>query len=413
MSGRVYAGKLDIGGPELVVMAGPCSTESRLHTMEMMHAAKEGGADAYRSGAFKPRTNPGEFDGLKEEGLRYLAEAKEIYGLPIVTEIMSTGHISMFQEHGVDIYQVGTRNAQNYSLLDELGKLQVPVLLKRGKGSTVKEWLGAAGHITHFGNSNVILCERGVATIDPEFRNLGDITAVAYAQRHSKLPVAFDPSHATGRRDMVYQAALASVSAGADALLIEVHDDPDFALTDGKQCILPEELAMLVKHSRQLRQLYVESQKEYNFRIGSVKSGRVTVYFRQNELPLMLETTGEDRSAIRLKTYDEPTGILQARIKDGALGKFKQHYEHAIGRLTSFTSTSGKSVPIVSLSRQGSSSAIMTPYSAEAVRAAGKSTLDERHSGVERIELKRRYPTDLVLDAFATYEDPLILFRTD
>lgn len=410
MSKSVYTDKIEFGGPRLVIVAGPCSTESRNHAIEMMHACKEAGADAYRSGAFKPRTNPGEFDGLKEDGLRYLAEAKEIYRLPIVTEIMSIEHIPMFKEYSVDVYQVGTRNAQNFDLLHELGKLQVPVLLKRGKACAVKEWLGAAGHITHYGNQNVVLCERGIVSIDQEFRNTGDITAVAYAKRYADFPVAFDPSHATGRRDMVYQTAIASVSAGADALVIEVHDDPDFALTDGKQCILPKELGILINHARQFRERYIETQIEYNSAMEGVNSGKVTIFFRRDDLPLILETVKLDRESIRLKIYDEPTGILRARIKNGKLGELKQRHRRALGELTSFTSTSKKDVPIVSLSKPDGKTAIMTPYSGDAVRAAHKKTLDERNPGVERIELRRRYPTDIVLDAFVTFEDPLILY---
>lgn len=407
----VSVGNFKVGGDCLFVAAGPCSTESRAHTMEMMHVCKEAGADAFRSGAYKPRTRYGEFDGLKEKGLEYLAEAREKYGLPIVTEIMEAEHIPLFQKYGVDVYQVGTRNAQNFGLLHALGALRVPVLLKRGMANSVTEWLYASTHVTGPGNPHVILCERGVTPIGKEFRNLGDIAAIAYAKDHSEMPVTFDPSHATGRRDMVYQASLASVSAGADGLLIEVHDDPDFALTDGKQCILPKQLETLIRHASRLRQAYLDSKREYDLTARDATSGRLTVYIRKSDEELLLRETGMDTNEARLKIYDDPTGILQARVKEGCLGKFRQRHGRALGKITAFTSTSQKVVPIVSVTRKDGSNAIMTPYSAEAVKAAGKTTLDERTPGLERIELVRRYPTDIILDAFETFKDPLVLFR--
>lgn len=414
MTKTVSVGKLDVGDPYIVVMAGPCSVESRSHTMEMMHLTKEAGADVYRAGAFKPRTNAGEFDGLKEKGLKYLAEAREMYGLPVITEIMSRDDIPMFQEHAIDIYQVGARNAQNFDLLHALGGLKVSVLLKRGGGNKVKEWIGASGHVTSRGNENVILCERGIATIDPEFRNLADITAVAYAKKYSDLPVAFDPSHGTGRRDMVYSASMASVSAGADAVLIEVHDDPAVALTDGKQCILPKELGILVKHARELRRFYIDAHQEYRSRMRGVTSGRVTVYFLESELPKILQYLGLDEKDTKLKPYKVGHRVIQARIKDGQFSRLKQHHGYAVGKLCSFMSRSTREeVPIVSVRRLGDPTTIMTPYSAEAVHEADKKTLDERNPSMRRMELKRRYPTDIVLDAFETYTSPLVLYTVE
>ena len=406
MARPVKVGELDIGGPDLVVMAGPCSVESRDHILEMASLVKEAGADILRGGAFKPRTRAGEFDGLKEEGLKHLADARERYGLPFVTEIMSEAQIPMFQEYQVDIYQVGTRNAQNFDLLHALGELDVPVLLKRGMGNTVKEWLAASSHVTSRGNKRMILCERGISTIDPEFRNIADIAAVAYARKKSGFPVAFDPSHATGSREFVYPTSLASIMAGADTLLIEVHDDPDYALTDGPQSILPRELKILVRHARDLRRHYNETQEDYLSGMKNVTSGRLTIYFPESELGNVLGLVGMKESDFR--PYGDGTGILYGRIESGCLDKLNRSY--AIGKMTAFSSP-GRNVPIVSVKQRGSPKTIITPYSAEAVKKGGGKTIVETYQGVRRVEFANRYPGDTIRDAFVTYEGlgPLII----
>ena len=226
-----------IGGDGIVVMAGPCSVESRDKMIEQAIAVKEAGAHFLRAGAYKPRSSPYSFQGLGKEGIDYMLEAKKITGLPIVTEIMSIGTLDEFAD--VDIIQVGARNMQNFALLKALGKSNKPILLKRGLSSTIEEWLMSAEYVLAEGNPNVILCERGIRTFENSTRNTLDISAVPMIKRLSHLPVLVDPSHAAGLWWMVPSLSKAAVAAGADGLLIEVHPDPAHALSDGGQTIKP------------------------------------------------------------------------------------------------------------------------------------------------------------------------------
>ncbi len=228
-----------IGGKRLAVMAGPCSVESEDQIISVAHAVKAAGANFLRGGAFKPRTNPYRFQGLGKEGLEYLVSAKKETGLPIVTEIISIGDIPLFVDM-VDVIQVGARNMQNFALLKELGKTGKPILLKRGLSATIEEWLMSAEYIVSGGNPNVILCERGIRTFETATRNTLDISAVPVIKRQSHLPVIVDPSHATGLWWAVEPLAVAAVCAGADGVMIEVHENPAGALSDGKQSLLPE-----------------------------------------------------------------------------------------------------------------------------------------------------------------------------
>ena len=224
-----------IGGGHFQVIAGPCSVESREQMVEVAKAVKASGAGLMRGGAFKPRTSPYSFQGLREQGLEYLLEAKKASGLPIVTEIMSIDHLPLFEN--VDIIQVGARNMQNFELLKELGKVNKPILLKRGLSATMEEFLMAAEYIFAGGNTNVILCERGIRTFENLIRNNLDISAVPLVKMFSHLPIIIDPSHAAGRRDMVQPLSRAAIAAGADGLIIEVHNDPRNALCDGAQSL--------------------------------------------------------------------------------------------------------------------------------------------------------------------------------
>jgi len=233
-----------IGGDEIVVMAGPCSVEGRDEMMEQAIAVKEAGAHFLRAGAYKPRSSPYSFQGLGKEGIKYMLEAKKETGLPIVTEIMSIGTLDEFND--VDIIQVGARNMQNFALLKALGKSDKPVLLKRGLSSTIEEWLMSAEYILAEGNPNVILCERGIRTFENYTRNTLDVSAVPMIKRLSHLPIIVDPSHAAGLWWMVDSLSKASVAAGADGLLIEVHPDPAHALSDGAQTIKPKQFANLM-----------------------------------------------------------------------------------------------------------------------------------------------------------------------
>ena len=248
-----------IGDGSLTVMAGPCSVESREQLMTTASAVKAAGATVLRGGAFKPRTSPYAFQGLGVEALRYLAEAREATGLPVITEVMEPNQVDIVAEYA-DILQIGTRNMQNYSLLQAVGRVARPVMLKRGYGATVEEWLMAAEYIVSSGNPNVILCERGIRTFETYTRNTLDLAAVPLLHQLTHLPVIVDPSHATGKRWLVPPLALGGVAVGADGVMVEVHPDPDSALSDAEQQLnldefraLMAELVPVHEHVRDLR----------------------------------------------------------------------------------------------------------------------------------------------------------------
>lgn len=246
-------GNHTVGGEEIFIVAGPCSVESRSQIIETAIACKEAGAHALRGGAFKPRTSPYAFQGLGEEGLKYLAEAREITGMPIVTEVMEPALVPLVCEYA-DVLQVGARNMQNYALLHAVGESQHPVLLKRGMSSLIEEWLMCAEYILSHGNTRVMLCERGIRTFETYTRNTFDINAIAVAKQLSHLPVVADPSHATGKWEYVAAAAKASVAAGADGVIMEVHPRPDEAMSDGAQSLKPEKFGKLVLEMRAIAQ---------------------------------------------------------------------------------------------------------------------------------------------------------------
>lgn len=234
----VNAGGTLIGGGHFAVMAGPCSIESEKQIVETAIAIKKSGANFLRGGAFKPRTSPYAFRGMKAEGLKLLELAKKETGLPIVTELMAIEHLELFEN--VDIIQIGARNMQNFELLTELGKCGKPILLKRGLANTIEEWLMSAEYIMAGGNTNVILCERGIRTFETALRNTYDLSCVPLLRKLTHLPVIGDPSHATGKADMVHTLSKATVAVGADGLMIEVHPNPSKALSDGAQSVTPE-----------------------------------------------------------------------------------------------------------------------------------------------------------------------------
>jgi 3-deoxy-7-phosphoheptulonate synthase len=245
----VPVGPVRIGGPEVVVMAGPCSVESREQILQVARAVKEAGAVMLRAGAFKPRTSPYSFQGLEEEGLRLLAEAREEVGLPVVTEVLDARQLELVLRYA-DMVQIGARNMQNYPLLREVGRARCPVLLKRGPAATVEETLLAAEYILCEGNPHVVLCERGLRGFDNHTRFLLDLGSVPVLQRLSHLPVVVDPSQAAGKRQWVPPLARAAVAVGADGLLVEVHPDPERALSDGPQQLRPAQFAQLMAELR-------------------------------------------------------------------------------------------------------------------------------------------------------------------
>jgi len=240
---------VEVGGKRVSVIAGPCSVESRTQILETARAVKEAGAHMLRGGAFKPRSSPYSFQGLEEEGLRLLAEARRETGLPVVTEVLSPTYVDLVSEYA-DVLQIGARNMHNFPLLKAVGRAEKPVLLKRGFGATVNEWLNAAEYIMAGGNGGVILCERGIRAFDRATRFTLDLAVVPLVKRVSHLPVIVDPSHATGRRELISPMAKAAVAAGADGIIVEVHPHPEDAMSDGPQSLRPEEFAGLMEELR-------------------------------------------------------------------------------------------------------------------------------------------------------------------
>ncbi len=241
----VRVGDVTFGNGEVVVMAGPCSVENEIQLLETAVAVRAAGARVLRGGAFKPRTSPYQFRGLAEEGLKLLAKARAETGLPIITEVMTPADVSLVAEYS-DILQIGARNMQNFNLLEECGRAGRPVLLKRGLAATIEEWLLSAEYILNQGNKDVMLCERGIRSFDPATRNVFDLTAIPLIKKLSHLPIIADPSHATGKWYLVEPMAMAAVAAGADGLIVEVHPNPDKALSDGPQSLTFDNFAKLM-----------------------------------------------------------------------------------------------------------------------------------------------------------------------
>ena len=252
----IEVGGLKIGGPHFQIMAGPCSVESSEQILSIAKSVSASGAAILRGGAFKPRTSPYDFQGLKADGIELLLEAKRQTGMPIVTEIMNANHLPMFEK--VDIIQVGARNMQNYELLKELGMSRKPVLLKRGLANTLQELLMSAEYIMAGGNHNIILCERGIRTFETYTRNTLDISAIPMLRELTHLPVVIDPSHATGVARLVKPMAMAAAAAGAHGLIIEVHNDPLHALCDGAQSLTPEQFAEIAEKVNKIREVIAE-----------------------------------------------------------------------------------------------------------------------------------------------------------
>ena len=250
---QVMVNDVAVGGREIVVMAGPCSVESRFQVLDVATRVKAAGARVLRGGAFKPRTSPYAFQGLETEGLKLLAEARRETGLPVITEVMEPDKVELVAEHA-DILQIGARNVQNFSLLRRVAETRMPVLLKRGMSTSIQEWLLSAEYVLAGGNPNVILCERGIRTFETATRFTLDLNAVPVLKKLTHLPVVVDPSHGTGHWEYVESMALAGVAAGADGLLIEVHPKPEEALSDGPQSLKPDKFAALMARVRKVAQ---------------------------------------------------------------------------------------------------------------------------------------------------------------
>jgi len=252
----VRVGDATIGGEDLAIIAGPCAVESRAQAFAIAETVRRSGARFFRGGAYKPRTSPYAFQGLGEEGLKILAEVRDVYGLKIVTEALDEAGVDLVERYG-DMIQIGARNMQNFSLLRRAGKSPLPILLKRGLSATLDEWLLAAEYIMSEGNYQVVLCERGIRTFAQHTRNTMDLAAIPAVRRISHLPVLVDPSHGTGKNYMVTPLARAGVAVGADGLIVEVHDQPDHALSDGAQALTPEQYEQLVSEVRAIHEVIV------------------------------------------------------------------------------------------------------------------------------------------------------------
>ena len=250
----VRVGDATIGGDELAIIAGPCAIESRTQAFAIAEAVRRSGARFFRGGAYKPRTSPYAFQGLGEEGLRILADVREAYGLKIVTEALDEAGVDLVERYG-DMIQIGARNMQNFSLLRRAGKAKIPVLLKRGLSATLDEWLLAAEYVMAEGNYQLVLCERGIRTFAQHTRNTLDLAAIPAVRRVSHLPVIVDPSHGTGKNFMVTPLARAGVAVGADGLIVEVHDQPEHALSDGAQALTLDQYEELVTHVRSIHEV--------------------------------------------------------------------------------------------------------------------------------------------------------------
>jgi len=250
----IHVGDLAIGGPDFIVMAGPCSVESEEQLMESAYIVKKGGAQILRGGAYKPRTSPYSFQGMEEEGLKLLKKVRERTGMPVVTEVMNTTDVDLVEAHA-DILQIGARNVQNFALLKKVGQARKPVLLKRGMMTTIEELLMSAEYILSSGNDRVILCERGIRTFETATRNTLDLSAVPVLKQATHLPVIVDPSHAAGHWKYVPPLARAAVAVGADGLLIEVHPEPEKAVSDGAQSLKPEKFYQLMEEVRVLERV--------------------------------------------------------------------------------------------------------------------------------------------------------------
>ena len=255
----VRVGDADIGGTQPAIIAGPCAVESRQQTMEIAEIVAANGAQFFRAGAFKPRTSPYSFQGLGVEGLKILAEVRERFGLKIVTEVLDTETADVVEQYA-DVLQIGARNMQNFSLLKRIGQARKPVMLKRGLAATLEEFLLAAEYIMAEGNYNVILCERGVRTFADHTRNTLDLSIVPAVQNRSHLPIIVDPSHGTGKRHKVIPMARAAIAAGADGIMVEVHNHPEQALSDGPQALLPEMFKRLVVEVHAIHRVIVETE---------------------------------------------------------------------------------------------------------------------------------------------------------
>lgn len=342
---RVRIGDVEVGGERIVVIAGPCAVESRQQALAIAQEVRNSGAVLFRGGAFKPRTSPYAFQGLGEDGLKILAEVRETVGMPVVTEITTPAQADLIMKY-VDVVQIGARNMQNFDLLKCVGRLGKPVILKRGLSATIEEWLMSAEYILSEGNGNVILCERGIRTFEPYTRNTLDLSAIPVIKALTHLPVIIDPSHATGMREKVSPMARAGIAAGADGLMIEVHNDPDRALSDGAQSLYPNQFFQLMRDiyviapvvgkqldfgyldkartARQVRKTRGEDQKAaFLGEIGSYSHKACAQYFGAEVAPLSMRTFREIFESVNSGAAD--FGVIP--LENSLAGSVHENYD--------------------------------------------------------------------------------------
>lgn len=342
---RIPVAGVEIGGERLTVIAGPCAVENRQQALTIAAEVKKAGAVLFRGGAFKPRTSPYSFQGLEEEGLRILAEVRETFGLRIVTEMTSTSQADLMMQY-VDVVQIGARNMQNFELLKAVGRMDKPVLLKRGLSSTIEEWLMAAEYILAEGNPHVILCERGIRTFEPFTRNTLDLTAIPVLRNLTHLPILIDPSHATGIREKVSPMARAAIAAGADGLMVEVHHDPDHAMSDGPQSLYPRQFRQLMRDlyviapvvDKQLDFDYLEKPAAVRAAAGVDGRGRAAFMGRIGTFShkACLQYFGSQVEAVPLPSFRQIFEAVQAgRVEYGVIplensltGSIHENYDH-------------------------------------------------------------------------------------
>lgn len=380
---------------DLILMAGPCAIESKDQLERIAEHVKKAGGHYLRGGAFKPRTNAGDWTGHGEKALKWAREVGEEFGLRIVTEIMDQKDIPLFKEYAVDLYQVGARNAQNQSLLLALGEAGVPVLLKNGMNTTLKEWFGSAGKVGK--PDKVMLCARGKNNETDVARNGQDIATLVELVDNTPFKIIFDPSHITGRRELVYGTTIGAIATGVDGIIVEVHPDPVMARTDGRQSITPKQLEFLVNASHQQRQAYLE-QNNFREKFATAQIPRhVEIYFKAKDA----KDVSTLLKGLSPKAYhNEGSGILMARIPAGDLSTLRRH-GCAIGDVVKYRMEEGYSAEGVHVTLPEGGKINFSPFSEEALKFRGRSTA--KWPG-RRVELAHGFGGEVIRDAYLTVE---------
>ncbi len=394
---KLYLYLVRIMASDLIIMAGPCAVESEDQIKRIAESVKSVGAQYLRGGAFKPRTDAKEWMGHGEQALRWMRSVGDTLGLKIVTEIMDAGDIPLFQNYGVDLYQVGARNALNQSLLLALGKAGVPVLLKNGMNTTLKEWLGSAGKVGD--TDKVMLCARGKNNETDVARNGQDISTLVHLVEHTPYKIIFDPSHITGKRELVYGVTMGAIATGVDGIIVEMHYDPKMARTDGRQSITPKQLEFLVKAAHDQRQNYIDTKSTREGFSSAEIPRHVDIYIKASDMHRVASLI----SGLNPKQYySEDSGILTARIPAGSFGIFRQQ-GFAIGEVVKYTPKKGESsAEAIHITTPSGYRIKLTPFSLEALQFRGRQ-LDTSWPG-QRIELAHGFAGQVIRDAYLTVD---------